>query len=78
MKPVFNLEPKYRATMLTREEWTIVPGTPAIVKGLRCIADESTTAEGNGLRVYGQSVKGMLSIPVSKHATAFQGRYMQY
>jgi hypothetical protein len=33
-KPVFNLEPKYRVTMLTREEWTRGPGTPAAVKGL--------------------------------------------
>jgi len=28
MKPVFNLEPKYRVIMLTREEWTRGPGTP--------------------------------------------------
>jgi hypothetical protein len=34
MKSVFNLEPKYRVTMLTREEWTRGPGTPPAVKGL--------------------------------------------
>ena len=28
MRPVFNLEPKYRVTILTREEWTRRPGTP--------------------------------------------------
>jgi hypothetical protein len=33
MRPAFNLEPKYRVTMLTREEWTR-PRTPPVVKGL--------------------------------------------
>jgi len=33
MRPVFNLEPKYRVTLWTREEWTRGPGTP-VVKGL--------------------------------------------
>jgi hypothetical protein len=34
MKPVFNLEPKYRVTMLTKEEWTRGPRTTSAVKGL--------------------------------------------
>jgi hypothetical protein len=34
MGQVFNLEPKYRVTMLAREEWTRGPGTPPMVKGL--------------------------------------------
>jgi hypothetical protein len=34
MRPAFNLEPKYRVTMLTREECTTGPGTPSVVKGL--------------------------------------------
>jgi hypothetical protein len=34
MRPTFNLEPKYRVTMLTREEWIRGPGTPPVVKGL--------------------------------------------
>jgi len=34
MRPVFNLEPKYRVTVLTREEWTRGPGTLPSVKGL--------------------------------------------
>jgi hypothetical protein len=34
MKPLFNLEPKYRVAMLIREEWTRGPGTPPAVKGL--------------------------------------------
>jgi len=34
MKPVFNLEPQYRVTMLTREDWTGGTGTPSMVKGL--------------------------------------------
>ena len=31
IKPVFNLEPKYGVTMLTREEWTRRPRTPRLV-----------------------------------------------
>jgi hypothetical protein len=34
IRPVFNLKPKYRVTMLTREEWTRGPGTLPSVKGL--------------------------------------------
>ena len=34
MKPVFNLEPKYRVTMLDRGERARGPGTPPMVKGL--------------------------------------------
>jgi hypothetical protein len=33
-RPAFNLEPKYRITMLTREECNTGPGTPPVVKGL--------------------------------------------
>ena len=33
MRSVFNWEPKYRVTMLTRDEWTRRPGTPPRVKG---------------------------------------------
>jgi hypothetical protein len=32
MRPVFNREPKFRVTMLAREEWTRGPGTPRVVK----------------------------------------------
>jgi hypothetical protein len=49
MKPVFNLEPTYRYTMLTREEWTSGPGTPPAVKGLVWFRDGSGTAGGGGL-----------------------------
>jgi len=34
MRPSSNLEPKYRVTMLSREEWPRGPGTPPVVKGL--------------------------------------------
>ena len=34
MRPAFNLEPTYRVTMLTREEWTKRTGAPPAVKGL--------------------------------------------
>jgi len=72
MKPVFNLEPKYRVTMLTREEWTRSPGTPSVVKGLVWFTDRSRTAEGTRAEVYGQSVNRRLSISLGKYTTVFQ------
>ena len=72
VKPVFNLEPKYRVTMLTREEWTRGSGAPPMVKGLVWNMERSRTAEGTGVGVYGQSVNRRLSIPLGKHATGFQ------
>jgi len=71
MRPVYNLEPKYRVTMLARQEWTRSPGTPSAVKGLAWYTDGSRTAEGTGAGVYGQSVNRRLSIPLGKHATVF-------
>jgi hypothetical protein len=53
MKQVFYLEPKYRVTMLTREEWTSGPGTPPAVKGFVWFTDGSRTAEGTGDGVLG-------------------------
>jgi len=72
MKPVFNLEPKYQVTVLTREEWTRGPGTPPAVKGLVWFTDGSRTAEGTRAGVYGQSTNRRLSISLGKHATVFQ------
>jgi hypothetical protein len=72
MKPVINLEHKYRVTMLTREERTRGPGTPPVVKGLIWFTDGSRTAEGTRAGVYGQSANRRLSIPLRKHATVFQ------
>ena len=50
MRPPFNLEPKYRVIMLTREEGTRGPGTPPVVKGLvwfyRWIQDEGGESMG--------------------------------
>jgi len=34
VRPEFNLEPKYRVTMLTKEDWTKGTGAPPAVKGL--------------------------------------------
>jgi hypothetical protein len=72
MKPVYNLEPKYRVTVLAREEWTRSPRAPPVIKGLVCFTDGSRTAEGTGAGVCGQSVNQRLSIPLGKHATVFQ------
>ena len=71
MRPVYNLEPKYRVTMLAREDWTRSPRTP-VVKGLVWFTNGSRTAEGTGAGVYGQSVNRRLRIPLGKHATVFQ------
>jgi hypothetical protein len=78
MRAVFNLEPTYRVTMLTREEWTRGPGTPPMVKGLVWYTDGSWTGEGTGAGVYGQSLNRGLSICLGKHATSFKLRYTQY
>jgi hypothetical protein len=62
MKPVFNLEPKYRVIMLTRKEWTRGLGSPPAVKGLVWFMDGSRTVEGTRAVIYGQSVNRWLSI----------------
>jgi hypothetical protein len=72
MRPVFNLEPKYRVAMLTRQKWSRGPGTLPAVKGLVWFTDRSRTAEGTGAGVCGQSVGRKLSISLGKHATVFQ------
>ena len=41
-------EPKYRVTMMTREEWTRGPGTPPVIKGLVWFTDGSRMKEGTG------------------------------
>jgi hypothetical protein len=48
MRPVFNLEPKYRVTMLTREDWTNGTGAPPAVKGLVLFTEGSKMREGTG------------------------------
>jgi hypothetical protein len=68
MKSVFNLEPKYRVTMLTREEWTRGPRTPSAVKGLVWFMKGSRTAEGTGAGVYGQSAKRRVSMSLTRHS----------
>jgi hypothetical protein len=72
LKPVSDLEPKYRITLLTREEWTRGPRTPPAVKWLIWFTDGSRTAEGTGAGVYEQSANRRLSISLGKHATVFQ------
>ena len=72
MRPVYNLDPKYRVSLLAREEWTRSPRTPPVVKGLVWYTDRSRTAEGTGAGLYGQSANRRLSILLGKHATVFQ------
>jgi len=72
MRSTFNLEPKYRVTMLTREDWTRGSGSPPEVKGLIWYTDGSKMKEGTGAEVFGQSVKRRLSFPLGRYTTVFQ------
>jgi hypothetical protein len=49
MRPVFNLEPKYGVTMLTRGEWSRGPETLPLIKEFVWFMEGSRTAEGPGL-----------------------------
>ena len=51
-RPAFNLEPKYRVTMLMREDWTKATGAPPAVKGLVWFTDWSKMREWTGAGVY--------------------------
>jgi hypothetical protein len=71
-RPVFNLEPKYRVTVLTTEEWTRGHGTPSMVNGLVWFTNGSRTVEETWVGAYRQSVGIRLSLSLGKHATVFQ------
>jgi len=72
MNPVFNLEPKYGVTILTREEWNKGPGTPPAVKGFVWFMDGSRTLEGTGVGVNGQSMGRRLSISLVFQAEVYE------
>jgi ribonuclease HI len=74
MRPAFNLEPKYRVTMLMREEWTAGTSAPPVIKGLVWFTDGSRMREGTGAGVYGQSVGSWLSFSLGRYATVFQAK----
>jgi hypothetical protein len=71
MSSAFNFKPKYKVTMLIREEWTKGTGTSLIVKGLVWFTDGSKL-EGNGAEVCGQSVGRRLSFSLGRYSTVFQ------
>jgi hypothetical protein len=52
MRPAYNSEPKYRVTLLAREDWATGKGTPPIVKGQIWFTDGSWMKGGN----WGQSL----------------------
>jgi hypothetical protein len=72
IRPVLNLEPKYKVTMLTKEKLTRGPKTSPAIKGLLWFMDGSRTAEGTGAGDYEQSADRRLSISLGKHITVFQ------
>ena len=76
MRPTFNLEPQYRVTMLTREEWIRGPGTPSVVKWLVSFTHGSRMMEGTGAGVYGQSFGRRLSICLGNMLHFFRLKYM--
>jgi hypothetical protein len=45
MRLAYNFEPKYRVTILTREDWTNGPRFPPVVKGLVWYTGGSRTRE---------------------------------
>jgi len=72
MRPEFKFTPKYRVTMLSREEWTRGTGTPPVVTGFIWFTDGSRMKKGTKAAVYGQSVGRRLSISLGRYATVFQ------
>jgi hypothetical protein len=72
MRSAFNFEPKYRVTILTREDWTETTGAPAAVKGFVWFTDGPKTREGTGAGVYGQSVGRTLSFSLGRYVRVFQ------
>jgi hypothetical protein len=74
IRPAFNLEPKYRVTMLMREEWTRGPGTLSVVKGLVWFTNGSRMKDGTWAGVYGQSLGRRHGISLRKYATVFRLR----
>ena len=76
MRPTYNLEPKYRVTMLTRENWTRCSGAPPEVKGLIWYTDGSKIKEGTRANVFGQTVRRRLSYTLGRYTTVFQAKIL--
>ena len=74
MRPTYNLEPKYRVTVLIRENRTRGSGAPPEVKGLVWYADGSKMKEGTGASVFGQTVRRRLSFSLGRYTTVFQAK----
>jgi hypothetical protein len=77
-KPIFNLEPNYMVTMLTREEWARGHVTPPAVKAFVWFTDGSKTIEGNGAGIHGQSVGRRFSISLENLLQSFRLMYTRY
>jgi len=72
MRPTYNLEPKCRVTMLTRENWTRDSGAPPEVRGLIWYTYGSKMKEETGAGVFGQTVRRRLSFSLGRYTTVFQ------
>jgi len=69
MRPVFNLEPKCRVTVLTRKNGSEDLGLLPRLKGSSNLQMDPGSAEGTGAGVFGQSVGRRFSIFLGKHAS---------
>jgi hypothetical protein len=76
LRPAYKFDPQYKVTMLTTEEWTKVPGSPPVVKGLVWYTDGSRKSRGAEAGVYGQSLRSKLSISLRRYATIFQAEVL--
>jgi ribonuclease HI len=72
MRPAFNLDPKYKVTTLTREDWTKGTGAPPVVKGLVWFTDGSKMREGTRAGIYRQFLRRRLSFSLGTHTIVFQ------
>jgi len=71
MRPEFNFKPKYKVTMLPREELTRGTETLPVVKGFIWFKVGSRMKKGTGAGVYQQSVERRLIISLGRYATVF-------
>jgi len=72
MRPTYNLERKYRVTILNRENWTRGSGAPPEVKGLIWYTYGFKMKEGTRAGVSGQTVRRRLIFSLGRYKTVFQ------
>jgi len=74
LRPEFNLELKYRVTMLTREDWTEGTGAPPAVKG-QSVGRRLSFSLGRYVTVFQTEIYAVL---VCVYEIQFQNRPEKY